>query len=364
MPSGRYPVSDFMDCGGRLTLTSGVPVTTSDVTGASTVYFTPASMLGGYGRIGLWSGSRWIGREFSEISIAVPSTKFRPFDVYAYWTGSAVALETVDWNQFSLAMSNQSNATPVAVVTGSNHGRSVGDLVAIDGVATATSLNNSVWRVGIVGGATTFTLDDSVAGGSGTGGTFYVMNSSRFTSIAFQNGVAVKNGDATRRLIGTCMTWNTSGQTEDSVSKRFVSNLYNTAMRDMRAVDTTSSWTYNGSTYREARGQNSKLNRCQFVSCLGTFYTASVSVQTNDNNQGSCGIGVNRTSLAEDQVSAVMATAIDGLISAEKSGWVAAGYNFLSWVEATYGGVRTFSGTEGLSTGTGKSSGIIASIAG
>src|SRR5574337_954655 len=48
--------------GGRLTLTSGTPVTTSDVTGATTVYYTPYL----HNLIPLWDGQNWAPVEFSE----------------------------------------------------------------------------------------------------------------------------------------------------------------------------------------------------------------------------------------------------------------------------------------------------------
>src|SRR5690349_2342000 len=51
----------------RLTLTSGTPVTTSNVTGATTIYLTP--YLGN--QIWLYSGSVWVSYSLSEISLAL-----------------------------------------------------------------------------------------------------------------------------------------------------------------------------------------------------------------------------------------------------------------------------------------------------
>src|SRR4051812_49331438 len=54
---------------GRLTLTSGTPLTTSDVTAAGTVYFTPYNG----NVIGLYDGTDWLAIPFTEQSISLAS---------------------------------------------------------------------------------------------------------------------------------------------------------------------------------------------------------------------------------------------------------------------------------------------------
>ena len=86
-------------CGGRLTLTSGNPVP-DDVTGASTVYFTPYSKSPFCGNIGLYDGSaNWTILPFSEISVALGTlTSGLPYDVFAYNNSGVVALRApVAW---------------------------------------------------------------------------------------------------------------------------------------------------------------------------------------------------------------------------------------------------------------------------
>lgn len=79
--------------GGRLTLTSAVPITSSDVTGAGTLYYTPF----GHGQINLYDGSVWVTRSFSETSLSLTITDATNYDVFGYWTGSALALELTAW---------------------------------------------------------------------------------------------------------------------------------------------------------------------------------------------------------------------------------------------------------------------------
>jgi hypothetical protein len=81
----------------RLTGASGTPVMTSDSTAISTLYL--AQYTGS--RIALYdtTNSRWVVRNSAEVSLAITGrTTDLPFDVFAYWTGSAVALEFLNWS--------------------------------------------------------------------------------------------------------------------------------------------------------------------------------------------------------------------------------------------------------------------------
>lgn len=77
-------------CNGRLTLTSGTPVTTSDVIGATTIYFTPYTG----NQISTYDSSVWTGHTFVEVSIALGTlTSGKNYDVFGYYNGTALALE-------------------------------------------------------------------------------------------------------------------------------------------------------------------------------------------------------------------------------------------------------------------------------
>ncbi len=80
--------------GGRLTLTSGTPITTSDVTGATSIYYTPyVSNV-----ISLWTGARWQPIEFSEYTLALGTiSNAKPYDVFAYLNAGALACELLAW---------------------------------------------------------------------------------------------------------------------------------------------------------------------------------------------------------------------------------------------------------------------------
>ena len=81
-------------CEGRLTLTSGTAVTTADVTGATTVYFTPYNG----NRIALYDGTNWLTYSFTERSLALGTlTTLTPYDVYIYNNSGTLTLEFLAW---------------------------------------------------------------------------------------------------------------------------------------------------------------------------------------------------------------------------------------------------------------------------
>lgn len=84
-------------CEGRLTLTTGVPVTSSDVVGATTIYYT--TYLGN--RIALYDGvSNWSVFALSaDLSIALGTlTSGLPYDVFCYNNAGTPTLEIDAWS--------------------------------------------------------------------------------------------------------------------------------------------------------------------------------------------------------------------------------------------------------------------------
>jgi hypothetical protein len=168
---------------GRLTLTSNTPVTVGDVTGATSIFFTPYAG----NRIALYDGTTWNVRTFSQITIALGTlTSALPYDLFAYDNAGTVAFDS-----------------PVA----------------------------------------------------------WTSDTARATALTTQDGVLVKTGATTRRYIGTFRTTSTT-QTEDSVAKRFLWNYYNRAIRPMRVLEATATWTYS-STFQQANA--STANQLDFV---------------------------------------------------------------------------------------------------
>jgi len=80
-------------CQGRLTLTTGVAVTTSDVTAATTLYFTPFRG----NQVGTYSGSAWSVNSFTEKSLSLSGlTANTNYDIFI--VDGTLALEAVAWS--------------------------------------------------------------------------------------------------------------------------------------------------------------------------------------------------------------------------------------------------------------------------
>lgn len=94
--------------GGRLTLESGVPVSTTDQTAKTTIYYTPFK----HDQIGLYDGTSWQTYTFTERSLALGTlTSGLPYDVYIYDNSGTLTLELTAWTNgttraTALAMTN------------------------------------------------------------------------------------------------------------------------------------------------------------------------------------------------------------------------------------------------------------------
>lgn len=81
-------------CEGRLTPSSGTPITTSNVIGAGTIYFTPYKG----DRIALYDGTRWKLYTFTERSLALTVTDATNYDVFIYDNSGTLTLELTAWS--------------------------------------------------------------------------------------------------------------------------------------------------------------------------------------------------------------------------------------------------------------------------
>jgi hypothetical protein len=208
---------------GRLTLTSGTPVTITDVTGATTVYYSP--FIGN--QIGLYDGvSAWTTITFAELSLALGTvTSGLPYDIFIYNNAGTATMEKLAWT----------NST------------------------------------------------------------------TRATALTTQDGVLVKSGATTRRYIGTICASSTTA-TEDSQKKRYVWNYYNRMPRPFYFTDTTNSWAYTTTSWRQ--WNNSSSNQVDFV--IGwslepvELSFVAVSYCTGIVNYTFAGIGLDRSTTDSD----------------------------------------------------------------
>lgn len=101
--------------GGRLTLTSGTPVTTSDVVAATTIYFTPYTS----DRISLYDGSNWSDISFSEISTSLSGLAANTnYDIFCYSNSGAATLEILAWTNSTTRATTLTRQNGVLVKSG------------------------------------------------------------------------------------------------------------------------------------------------------------------------------------------------------------------------------------------------------
>lgn len=116
------------------------------------------------------------------------------------------------------------------------------------------------------------------------------------TSLMLQDGVLVKDGDATRLYLGLVYATGTN-QTSRSQAICGVSNYYNPLPHEMLVIETTNSWQWNSASWRSANG--STANRLQFV-CASKDHPVIIDVKASVLNtfgqSGSVGIGIDSTS--------------------------------------------------------------------
>jgi hypothetical protein len=237
---------------GRLTLTSGAPVTEADVVGATTVYFTA-------GDIEIYDGTEWRTYQVGELSLALDSnaahTNYHQsglnYDVFAAINGSSVVIGT----------------GPAWTIGG--------------GSATARGTG--------AGSAVVTTLDGRVVNAVQI--TMRIGNTNNTTDL-----ITVPANQA--RLLGTLRT-TADGQTEDSKTKRFVSNAINVAVRPIEKLVATASWSGSGAaSWRQAN--NDATNQVELLNCVtgrpvSVRNRGTVSGSTATGRPINIGIGVDRT---------------------------------------------------------------------
>ena len=131
--------------GGRLTLTSNTPVTTGDVTAATTLYYTPYKG----NRIALLdSNNAWNVRAFSQLSIAVPATTATMYDVFVYDNSGTATLELTAWTNDTTRATGIEYHSGVYVKTGTITRRYVGSFrtTGVSGQTEDSFANRFVWN--------------------------------------------------------------------------------------------------------------------------------------------------------------------------------------------------------------------------
>ncbi len=259
--SGDLALSPLNICEGRLTLTTAVPVTTSDVTAATTLYF--ALYTGN--RIALYDGAAtWNIRTFAQLSIAVPATTSTMYDVWVYDNAGAPTLEVLAWTN----------------------------------------------------------------------------DTTRATALTTQDGVLVKTGATTRRYVGSFRTTGVSGQTEDSLVKRYVWNYYHRQARPMRRVESATNWTYTLAAFQQANAN--AANQLDFVIGVDERLVEAVVIGNGENSTAGVsfmvGIGLDAVTVTTNVLIALTTESVATYpmsTTATWRGFSGVGRHTLTWLESS-----------------------------
>lgn len=231
----------------RLTLLSGVPVPPTDVLAATTLYLTPytGTQISLYDALGVSTTVT-----SSQVSIALPATTATNYDAFTYLSSGLPVLELNPWRNSGQAITGATNATPI-IITANAHGLSNGDEVYVNSVVGNTAANGT-WTVANKA-TNTFELSGSVGNGAYTAATGW-LNARQATGLLSRAtvGVLTKSGDLTRLFSGTVRTSASSGQSEDSATKRLLWNYTNRVTARLAKPFAVASYSVPSSTIRQA----------------------------------------------------------------------------------------------------------------
>jgi hypothetical protein len=278
--------------GGKLTLTSGVVVTESDVTAATTIYLA----LADFDQTMIHNGTLWVPRKYSgELSLALDSNSGhtgyhqsgKNFDLFEFWDGSAIAIGT-------------GPAWSSDVVRGAGAGTT--ELEVYQGrLVNKVSI---VLRIGSSSGDTTT--------------------------------VAARKANYRGSFRATA-----NGQAEDSFAKRLLFDALRPVLRPMRRVDTTNSWTYSLAAFHQANA--SAANQLAYLHGLsGRMVNCEViGYATNSDSSLSpvmVGIGIDSSTVDSStrRKSSLSTDTTDLPTVASYEGYPGLGYHEIRWLEYGY----------------------------
>jgi hypothetical protein len=357
---------------GRLTLTSGVAITTTDVTGATQSIYTPAP---GYYLPITVDGINFTMTQFEEYAQNTTDTVKSPaavgangvYDMFA-WLDSTTATMTIaspavmSWTANGFAANNAFSCTTTGTfatgfVSGQTYYVISASLGANSFEFSTTAGGSAVNTTGSQSGTITCKTvrvtrgpswpSDTARGGSS------VIN---YATLWPTNAVSITNGPTANKgvKVGSIRA-NASSQLVDSKSFRWVSNAYQCVPRRMQVVEPASSWSYTTSTFRQANGN--AADQLDFLQTeAGNILTAHVNASYSNTNAGTFGqsaIGINTvngTSIVDATNSLAGVQTANGTTpsTADYVDAPGLGRNIAIWEEwSSATGTGTFSGTAG-----------------
>jgi hypothetical protein len=332
-PSGG--VADIASCNGRLTLETGVAVSTTDQTTKTVVYFTPYSG----NRVSLYDGGAWNRRILTEISI-----KLTDVQTGTITNGATSVTGLSDTTQLIVGMevtgTGIAGGTTIAAVPSSTS-------ITLSANATDSGAKSLTFKVATGKNLDIFCFDNSSTPKLEMA--VWTNDTTRATALTLQDGVYSKTGATTRRYIGTVRT-SAAGQCEDSLVKRFLWNYYNRSAKKLRVIEATDAWNYTTATWRSANGSTS--NRVEIIVGVSEpVLRLDVSASTSNSSatSRSCGICIDNTNSNDCDIK--IGTGSNAFFTTtwgKLTSYPSAGYHFYQWTEySDASGTTTWYGDAG-----------------
>jgi hypothetical protein len=280
-----------------LTLTTGVAITTADVSGSTNVYYTPAVSQ----FVPIYNGSSFVMTDTGgELTLALDAT-------------AAHTNYHASGKNYDFFIINDSGT--IRLGTGPKW-----DDGAVAGSATARGTGAASTELQLLKGIWTNKNTITIRFGSASGNT---------VSVSANQATYVGSGRMTA-----------DGQIEDSQTKRFLWNAYNQTLRSMLRRDPALTWTYSTDAYRQANANTA--NQLDFICGLsGTYVECRVDsvVETSTATRRLVihAIGIDATwtstSATVSMQSVVGNETFYNLPTANYSGYPGLGWHSLVWLE-------------------------------
>lgn len=181
---------------GRLTLTTGTPVTSTDVTAADTIYYTPYTG----NRITLPAGDGEVVVEFAEVSLSLSGyTVDKNYDIWGYLSSGTVALDSTIWTNDTTRATALTTHKGRYVKTGATSRLYLGTIriSSVTGEGEDSIGKRFVWNM--YNRQARALVWRYTSNYSESNGSWHVFNSSNANRISWVTGLAVDGIDA---LIG------------------------------------------------------------------------------------------------------------------------------------------------------------------
>lgn len=204
------PVSNVITPQGRITLTSGLPVLTGDVSAATSAYYTP--YVGN--TIAIYNGTAWTSYQFSELTLSIPSSRLANTIYDSCIFDDSGTLRFVMGPAWSVSTAGSGNR---------GTGAGTAQLTRVNGI-----LVNAV-QISAVNGGSTYTVPAEECTYVGS---FFMDGTNGQVSFLSSYGQSRKIG-----------FW----------------NAYNRIPITLQMGDATASWSYSTGTWRESRGQTTNF---------------------------------------------------------------------------------------------------------